>query len=82
MTKDSVKKFIEENVGPHEKLFLMIVDTKENTMRRCNVGLSAGEILGYLFETQVDIMAQMRGEEKATMETFRTRYVPEEQAAV
>ena len=78
MTVEKMNDFIKENRVDGEQVYIIIRNDNDNTMSRFVMGFNATELLGILFETQMDIMAQMRGELKPTIETFRTVFVKQE----
>lgn len=78
MIVEKMSDFIKENCVDGEQVYIIIRNDNANTMSRFVMGFSATELLGILFETQMDIMAQMRGESKPTIETFKTVLVPQE----
>ena len=78
MISDKIKDFIKEHHEYSESVYVIIKDEKAQKMHRFTYGFTGHELLGCLLETQLDIMAQMRGESKPTLETFKTIIVPQE----
>ena len=79
MTGEQLKEFIKTNWEPGQKIIAVLVVPKGNGvgMYRINQGFSPSELMGTFFEVQLDIMAQIRGFENPTVETYRTFLQPE-----
>ena len=72
MIIDKINDFIKENCEYNERIHVIVKDENAQVMSRITYGFTGHELLGCLLETQFDIMAQMRGESKPTIETFKT----------
>lgn len=73
MTEEQVTNFVKENLDPGQRIYVILTtsDDRGMMMSRMNQGFSSHALLGVLFETQLDIVAQIRGYENPTIETYR-----------
>ena len=73
MTEEQITNFIKDNLDPGQRIFVILTTPNDRgiTMARATQGFSPEALLGVLFETQLDIMAQIRGYENPTIETYR-----------
>ena len=82
MTEKAMKEFIEQNVEDGDMVYFVTVTECGDGRRigRYSTGFTPHELLGILYETSLNIIAQIRGEDKPTIETYKKCFVREKEA--